>query len=310
VASRRLIEPARAPATQTDAKTRQHTRAAWADDRARVGVRHVLVGELLCRAVDVHAGERVLDVAAGSGNAALAAARRGARVIASDIARVALERARQRADAEGLALHTELADAQALPFDDGAFDIVLSTFGAMFAPDQQQVADELTRVCRPGGRIGLANWTPEGLVGSSLAIIDQHVPSAPAAAAPRSPSAWGTTVRLRELLGDQVAELRTRRGSTDVCAASAADLVAFNRACAGPTRAAFAQLDQAGQERLASDLTTDLERFNRARDGTFAAAAEYLQATTVRAIAGRERSATERPKPLRSTLDSQGHPHR
>lgn len=150
-------------------------------------------------------------------------------------------------------------------------------------PDQQQVADELTRVCRPGGRIGLANWTPEGLAGSSLAIIDQHVPSAPAAAALRSPSAWGTTVRLRELLGDRVAELRTRRRSTDVCAASPADLVAFNRACAGPTRAAFAQLDQAGQERLASDLATDLERFNRARDGTLAAAAEYLQATTVRA---------------------------
>lgn len=258
--------------------------------------------------MDVHAGERVLDVAAGSGNAALAAARRGARVIASDIARVALERARQRADAEGLALHTELADAQALPFDDAAFDVVLSTFGAMFAPDQQQVADELTRVCRPGGRIGLANWTPEGLVGSSLAIIDQH--SSPVAAALRSPSAWGPMVRLRELLGGWVAELRTRRRSTDVCAASPTALVDFNHACAGPTRAAFAQLDQAGQQRLASDLTTDLERFNRARDGTFAAAAEYLEATAVRAIAARKRSATQRPNPLRSTLDSQGSSHR
>lgn len=287
--ARKLVEQPRGGSAESFAEAGEKARATWADDLARVGVRHVIVGELLCQEVDVHAGERVLDVAAGSGNAALAAARRGARVTASDIAEAPLELARRRADVEGLALQTEVADAQALPFENASFDVVLSTFGAMFAPDQQRVADELTRVCRPGGRIGLANWTPQGLVGSSLGIVHRHVPPPPAAAGLRSPLEWGTAARLRQLLVDRVVGLRTRQRATDVCVASAADLVAVNRACRGPTRAAFAQLDQPGQARLATDLATDLERFNRARDGTFAAAAEYLEAVAVRASAARER---------------------
>lgn len=254
----------------------------------QIGVRHVIVAELLCQAVDIHAGERVLDVAAGSGNAALAAARRGASVTASDIAEAPLELARRRADLEGLALNTELADAQGLPFKDGSFDVVLSTFGVMFAPNQQRVADELTRLCRPGGRIGLANWTPRGLVGSSFAMIDQHLPQSTARL--RRTLKWGTVTRLQKLLGDRVAELHTRRRSTDVCADSAAGLVTSLSTTSDPMRGVFDQLDQPRQARLAKDLATDLERFNRAADGTFAAPAEYLEAIATRTCVHRARA--------------------
>ena len=193
----KLVEQQRRESAERFGELDDGTRARWTGGAVRrVGVRHVVVGERLCGAVGVHAGERVLDVAAGSGNAALAAARRGASVTASDIAEAPLELARRRAELEGLALTTELADAAELPFEDASFDVVLSTFGVMFAPDQQRVADELTRICRPGGRIGLASWTPRGLVGSSFATIDEHLPPSRAVKL-ASALEWGTVSHLQ-----------------------------------------------------------------------------------------------------------------
>jgi len=243
----------------------------WADgDFAKVGAAQVIVGERLARAVDVHPGERVLDVAAGSGNAALAAARRGADVIATDFVGRLLGVAVRRADAEGLPLRTREADAERLPFADGEFDVVLSTFGVMFAPDQQRAADELLRVCRPGGRIGLGQQ-----------VVARHLPPPPPGA-PR-PIAWGTPEHVRTLLGDRVADLRFRVRETDLCGPSAAERVEFNRTYMGPTRAAFARLDPAAQEKLATELAADLERFNRATDGTLVAPSAYLEVVAVRA---------------------------
>ncbi len=271
------------PATTAE-HTSNRTRAMWsAGDFARVGARLVLVSELLCRSVEVHAGDRVLDVAAGSGNTAIAAARRGARVTASDFVEPLLEVARARAELEGLSLGTSVADAQQLPFEDESFDVVLSTFGAMFAPDQQRAADELLRVCRPGGRVGMANWVPDGLMAANQVIVHKHMPAAPAAPGMPRPVEWGAESRLRELLGDRVRELRTDRRTIEMCAESAAELVEFNRTWFGPVRVAFGQLDEAGQERLRADLEASFERFNRATDGTLVAQAEYLEVVAVKA---------------------------
>ena len=268
----------------TEARVRERARAAWSSgDFARVGARMVLVGELLSRTVDVHAGERVLDVAAGSGNAAIAAARRGASVTASDFVEPLLELAQARAELEGLHLATAIADAQELPFDDGSFDVVLSTFGVMFAHDQQGAADELLRVCRPGGRIGLANWVPDGLMARNAASIQKHVPLPPAAARMRGPVEWGDEARVRELLGARVREVRCEQRTIDMCARSAEELVEFNRTWFGPVRTAFEQLDEAGQERLARDLVSSFEDFNRATDGTLVAEAQYLELVAVTA---------------------------
>ncbi len=259
-------------------------RAMWsAGDFARVAARVVMVGEVLCRSVDVHAGERVLDVAAGSGNAAISAARRGARVTASDFVESLLEAAQTRAQVEGLSLATAVADAQALPFEDGAFDVVLSTFGVMFAPDQQRAAEELLRVCRPGGRIGLANWVPDGLMAANQAIVQKHVPPPPAAAGMRRPVAWGDEARIRELFDGHVSEVRTEHRTIELCAGSAAELVQFNRTWFGPARTAFARLDETCQATLAADLAAAFERFNRATDGTLVAQAEYLEVAAVKA---------------------------
>jgi SAM-dependent methyltransferase len=267
-----------------EARLRERAHAVWSSgDFARVGARMVLVGELLCRTAQIHAGERVLDIAAGSGNAALSAARRGASVTASDFVERLLDAAQARAQVEGLQLATAVADAQKLPFDDGSFDVVLSTFGVMFAPDQQRAADELLRVCRPGGRIGLANWVPDGLMARNMAVVHKRVPPAPGAATLRRPVEWGDEDRVRELLGSQVRELRCERRTIDMCARSAMDIVEFNRTWFGPVRTAFGQLDEAGQKRLARDLASSFEDFNRATDGTLAAEAQYLEVVAVRA---------------------------
>jgi 2-polyprenyl-3-methyl-5-hydroxy-6-metoxy-1,4-benzoquinol methylase len=198
---------------------RERARAVWsAGDFARVGARMVLVGELLCRTVGIHAGEHVLDVAAGSGNAAIAAARRGASVTASDFVEALLEAAQARARVDGLQLATAVADAQELPFEDRSFDVVLSTFGVMFAPDQERAAAELLRVCRPGGRIGLASWVPTGLMARNMATVAKHVPLSTAAARMRRPVEWGDENRIRELLGSHVRELHFERRTIEMCA--------------------------------------------------------------------------------------------
>ena len=271
--------------TQPDpyAQMTQRARAMWAlgaFDRA--ATEQVIVAELLCRATGIHPGERVLDVAAGSGNAALAASRRGAAVTATDFVPQLLKAAARRAQAEGLDLQTREADAQALPFADGAFDVVLSTFGVMFAPDQARAAAELLRVCRPGGRIGLTAWTPGSLMAATQATAARFASFPPVPGA-RSPIEWGTETRVRELLGPGITELSAQVLTTDLCGTSPVGRVEFNRTYVGPTKAIFDRLGPAAQQTLADELASCLQQFNRATDGTLVASAEYLQVTATRA---------------------------
>jgi SAM-dependent methyltransferase len=272
-------------ATPPDLNTKMTERAriTWSlGDFARAGAEQVVVGELLARAIDIHPGERVLDVAAGSGNAALAAARRGASVTATDFVPALLETAVRRAQVEGLELETREADAQDLPFPDATFDVVLSTFGVIFAPDQAGAAAELLRVCRPGGRIGLTAWTPDSVIAAIQAVAAKYATAPPRPGA-RSPIEWGTEARVRELLGDGVTGLTAQVLSTDMCGISPAARVEFNRTYVGPTRALFDRLGPDAQQALAAELASCLDRFNRATDGTLVAPADYLQVVATRA---------------------------
>lgn len=252
----------------------------WSEgDFARIGVMAVIVGELLCEAVDVLPGERVLDVAAGSGNTALAAARRWAEVTASDFVPHLLETAARRAEAEGLPLVTKAADAQDLPFSEDSFDVVLSTFGAMFAPDQERTAAELARVCRPGGRIGMANWVPDGMVGEMFRATAGHVPPPPGL---RPPSDWGRPERLEELFGATISELRVERRQLVFRWHSVESILEYFRTWFGPTKVAFESLDSDGQEALGNDLKNVWRKHNRA-ESAFVAPADYLEVVAVRA---------------------------
>lgn len=249
-------------------------------DFSKIGRGAVIVGELLCEAIGLHAGERVLDVAAGSGNTALAAARRFAVVTATDFVPELLATAEQRAACEGLLLTTRVADAQDLPFPDASFDVVLSTFGAMFAPDQERTAAELLRVCRPGGRIGMANWTPESVSGQMFRAITARVPPAPGL---RPPVEWGRRERLEELLGPEAAPLRTEVRHLVIRHLSPEGVLEWFRTWFGPTISAFAALDEAGQAGLEADLLDVWRRNNRSGDGTLMAPSEYLEVVAVRA---------------------------
>ncbi|MGH9035787.1 MAG: class I SAM-dependent methyltransferase [Acidimicrobiia bacterium] len=252
----------------------------WSEgDFARIGVTAVLVGELLCESVDIQPGERVLDVAAGSGNTALAAARRWAEVTATDFVPHLLETAARRAEAEGLPLTTQVADAQELPFPDASYDVVLSTFGAMFAPDQERTATELARVCRPGGRIGMANWAPDGMVGEMFRATAAHVPPPPGV---RPTVDWGRQERLEELFGDAVSDLRVERRQFVFRYHSVEWALQYFRQWFGPTKVAFASLDPAGQEALGRDLMAVWAKHNRA-EGPLVAPADYLEVVAVRA---------------------------
>lgn len=256
-------------------------RSTWsAGDYAVIGTRLQLVGETLCEAAEVAAGERVLDVACGNGNAALAAARRFARVTGVDYVPALLERAGARAAADGLELDLREADAEALPYADGAFDVVLSTFGVMFTPDQARAARELARVCRSGGRIALASWTPDGFIGRVFAAVGAHLPPPPGL---RSPMAWGTEPRLAELLGSEARELRTRRRDFVFRYRSPAHWLEVFRTWYGPIHRAFLALAPEARPALERELTALLEGMNVARDGTLAVPATYLEAVIVRA---------------------------
>jgi SAM-dependent methyltransferase len=241
-----------------------------------LAARNIVVGELLVRAVDVHSGERVLDVAAGTGNTALAAARRDARVTATDFAPALLATARRRAEVDSLELQTRVADAQDLPFGDDSFDVVLSSFGAQFAADQQRTADELVRVCRPGGRIALANWSPDGLIGRINAATTALAPTPPTPPGP-SPLDWGTEPHCRKLFGDRVTAITSTVRTFEFVAASALAHVEFMRQHFGPVRAALDALDPHTQRHYAAAVAAELERANRATDGTLVAVAEYLE---------------------------------
>jgi len=254
-------------------KSKQHL--AWsAGDYAVVGTTLQIVGESLCEALDLRAGERVLDVAAGNGNATLAAARRWCDVVSTDYVPTLLERGRARASAEGLPVQFEHADVENLPYTDHSFDVVLSTFGVMFTPDQDKAAAEMARACKPGGRIGLANWTPTSFVGELFKLMGKYV--APAAGV-KSPALWGTEARLRELFGERLDSISIERRDFVFRYHSAAHWLEVFRTFYGPMHKAFGALDAAKQEALAADLIALAEKFNRATDGTLVAPSEYLE---------------------------------
>jgi ubiquinone/menaquinone biosynthesis C-methylase UbiE len=259
-------------------KTKQ--RATWASgDYAVIGVTLQLVGETLCEAVDVAAGERVLDVACGNGNASLAAARRGARTTGADYVPELLAKAGKRAAAEGLDITFVEADAEALPFADASFDTVLSTFGVMFTPNPERAAGELLRVCRPGGKIGLTNWTPEGFIGELLKTVGRHVPPP---AGVRSPSLWGTREQLMELFGAHCSSLQIQRRAFVFRYESREHFIATFRAFYGPMHKAFAALDDAGQEALTADLHALLARHDRGQGRALTVPSEYIEVVVSR----------------------------
>ncbi len=256
----------------TAVKQKQH--ATWASgDYAVIGTTLQLMGEQLCETVDVAAGWKVLDVAAGNGNAALAAARRGCEVIATDYVQGLLDRARHRADADGLTLTTKVADAEDLPFADETFDAVLSTVGVMFTPDPGHAAHQLIRVVRPGGRIGLANWTPEGFVGQMFKIVGQHVP--PPAGVP-SPLQWGTEAGVEALLGADC-DLEVKRRTFTFRYRSAQDYFETFGAFYGPIVKALAALDEAGRASLRDQLVALAEDHNRNENDALTIDSEYLE---------------------------------
>jgi ubiquinone/menaquinone biosynthesis C-methylase UbiE len=268
-------------ATQPDlAAIKQRQQATWASgDYQMIATQIQIVAELLIEALDVHSTERVLDVATGSGNAALAAARRGCEVVGVDYVPGLLDRARRRADAEGLEATFVVGDAEALPFEDGSFDVVSSVFGAMFAPDQEQTANELARVARSGGRIGLASHSPEGFIGQLFKTMAKHIPPP---AGLRSPIQWGTEERLRELFGDRIAQISFVKRQYVFRDRSPRHFIEYWRRYYGPTLKAFETVGEAGREPLEADLLELIARFNRSGDETMVAPNEYLEAVIVK----------------------------
>jgi ubiquinone/menaquinone biosynthesis C-methylase UbiE len=262
-----------APPDFTAIKSRQQ--ATWASgDFSIVGTTLQIVGESLAEAVDVRASERVLDVAAGNGNATLAAARRFAQVVSTDYVPSLLEKGAQRARAEGLPVEFQVADVEALPYPGESFDVVLSTFGAMFAPNHARTANEMLRVTRSGGRIGMANWTPEGFIGRLFKIIGKYVPPAPGLL---SPALWGTQAHIAELFGPRVSHVQCMRQSFNFRYRSAAHWVQVFRDFYGPTHKAFAALDTGRQRELEADIVALLEELNVAGPKSLVVPGEYLE---------------------------------
>jgi SAM-dependent methyltransferase len=264
-------------------KSRQQ--AAWSTgDYAVVGTTLQIVGEALCEALDLRSGSRVLDVAAGNGNATLAAARRWCEVVSTDYVPSLLENGRARAQAEGFAgehaIRFQEADAENLPFPDASFHAVLSTFGVMFTADQEKAAAELARVCKPGGRIGLANWTPEGFVGQLFKTIGKYVPPAPGV---KSPALWGTEARLKELFGSRARKISATRRHFVFRYRSPAHFLEVFRTYYGPVNKTFGALDAAKQAVFMQDVTALMTAGNRSGDATLVLPGEYLEVVIERA---------------------------
>jgi len=254
-------------------KTRQ--RAAWSrGNYAVVGTTLQIVGESLCEALDLRSGARVLDVAAGNGNATLAAARRWCDVTSTDYVPLLLESGRVRALAEGHTIQFREADAEHRPFPDASFDAVMSTFGVMFTPNQDKAASELARVCRPGGRIGLANWTPDSFIGQLFKTIGRYVPPAPGV---KSPGLWGTRARLKELFATTAQEIRTTNREFVFRYRSPTHWIDVFRTFYGPMNKAFGVLDAEKQAALTQDLLALMESRNRSGDRTLVLSSEYLE---------------------------------
>ena len=267
-----------APTDLTAVKTRQ--RSAWASgDYAVIGTTLQIVGESLAEACDLRTDERVLDVAAGNGNATLAAARRGCRVTSTDYVGALLERAAERAAAERLQVSFQEADAEALPFDDASFDAIVSTFGVMFAPDHAKSAAELLRVCRRGGRIGLANWTPDGFIGQLFKTLGRHLPP-PAGVQP--PSRWGVEANLHTLFDGTASAISVTPGVFNFRYRSAAHFIEVFRTWYGPIHKAFAALPADGAQALDRDLTDLLTRMNRAGSVSLVVPSAYLEVVVTR----------------------------
>ena len=254
-------------------KARQQ--AAWsAGDYAVVGTTLQIMGEQLCEALDIRSGQRVLDVAAGNGNVSLAAARRGCDVIATDYVPALLEKAADRAAAERLQIDFREADAEALPFRNQSFDVVVSTLGVMFTPDQPRAAAEMIRVCKPGGKIGLANWTPDGYIGQLFKTIGKYV-SPPAGV--KSPLLWGTRARIEELFGAEASVIVTEPRNFVFRYRSPQHCLDVFRTYYGPMLKAFAALEPEGQAELTRDVIALIERFNRSGDASMVVPSEYLE---------------------------------
>ena len=264
------------PVTKPDyAAIKQRQQATWASgDYTIVGTTLQIVGEMLAEAADVRADERVLDVAAGNGNATLAAARRFADVTSTDYVPELLAKGRLRAEAENLAVRFEVADAEALPYADASFDVVLSTFGVMFAPDHAHAAAEMLRVTRPGGRIAMANWTPDSFIGRLFKIIGAHV--APPAGV-RSPALWGSEAHLVALFGPRASDLRVERKHFVFRYRSAAHFVQVFRDYYGPTHKAFGALDAAGKVALERDITALLNELDVGAGRGLVVPSEYAE---------------------------------
>ena len=257
-------------------------RTAWAaGDYGAVAARIPIISETLCDAADLRSGTRVLDVAGGTGNTALAAARCGCEVVSLDYVPALLDRARARARAEGLPIELVEGDAQAMPFADASFDAVVSVVGAMFAPDQRRTAAEMLRVTRPGGTIALASWTPDGFIGELFRAVGAYAPPPPGL---DPPLLWGVEAHVRDLLGDGVTDVRARRRTYAFRFDAPEGLTAFFREHYGPTVAAFAGLDPTEQQDLAAAITALARRFDRlGGEGPSAIQADYLELVAARA---------------------------
>jgi ubiquinone/menaquinone biosynthesis C-methylase UbiE len=259
-------------------KARQQT--TWSSgDYAIVGTTLQIVGETLCEALDVRSGQKVLDVAAGNGNASLAAARRWCEVVATDYVPALLDRARERAAGERLALTFREADAEALPFADASFDVVVSTFGVMFTPDQDRAASEMVRVCKRGGKIGLANWTPEGFIGQVFKTIGKYMPP-PAGA--KSPALWGTRARLADLFEPHATSIKSGQRNFVFRYRSAEHWLEVFKTYYGPVLKTFAALEPAAQAALAQDLKALIGQFNRSGNDSMVVPSEYLEVIVTR----------------------------
>ena len=259
-------------------KTRQQ--GVWSSgDYAVVGTTLQIVGEQLCEALDIRAGQKVLDVAAGNGNVSLAAARRWCDVVSTDYVPALLGRARERAAAERLKIEFREADAEALPFRDASFDAVVSTFGVMFTPDQDKASAELIRVCRPGGKIGLANWTPEGFIGQIFKTIGKHLPPP---AGVKSPALWGTRARIDQMFEAQASSIKSETRHFVFRYQSPEHWLQIFKSYYGPMLKAFATVEPAAQTALTSDIMAQISRFNRSGDAGMVAPSEYLEIVVTR----------------------------
>jgi len=262
-------------ATPNFAAIKQRQQATWSSgDYAVVGTTLQIIGETLAEAVDIRAGERVLDVAAGNGNVTLAAARRFANVTSTDYVPALLDKGRERAQAEGLNVRFLEADVENLPFTDASFDVVVSTLGSMFAPDHVRTAREMMRVLRGGGRIGLASWTPQGFIGRLFKTIGAHVPPPTGV---KSPALWGTEAHMQELFGDEAQEIRCERRHFNFRYLSAAHFMKIFREYYGPTLKAFNALDDAGKQALERDIVRLLDESNVAGAASLVVPSEYLE---------------------------------